>query len=392
MEFRLLDEHWRPAVMSLWDYCFEQRGDPFFEWYFSRYCRLPQVMGAVQAGQLKAMAHLNPYQIRLRGNAVPAAYFVGVATAPEARGQGLFRPLLAAALAELRRQGHGVTLLMPSAASFYRPYGFAYCYHQWQFDCSVDQLGQLVKRRPSMSWRPATLQDDPALARVYAKAMRHRHAYVVRTSDSWQTMLAALFAEGGAAFLAFDESNEPVASLWFTRQNRRLQVVELLAADATALDACLGLLHQHRSQAEQVSFRLPSDDLFYDRVPDAAWSIQLKPFMMGRIVDVERALRQCLPPAQQLAGASLTLEVSDPLAAWNSGVWRIAYEPALSIYRTADHTPEIKISVDALAQLCFGYYSAAQLQSKAVLTGEPAALRRLSDWLPPCENFINEFY
>ncbi len=391
MEFRLLDESWRPAVMALWDYCFEKRGDPFFEWYFSRYCRLPQVVGALEADQLKSMAHLNPYRIFLRGKELPVAYFVGVATAPEARGQGLFRPLLAASLQQLRRQGHGVALLMPSAASFYRPYGFAYCYHQWQFDCPVEQLGRLPKGKPALSWRRGTAEDCAAMAQVYARAMQQRHGYVVREAANWHSMLEALSAEGGCAFIASDESGEPAAYLWFTIQNRLLQVVELLATNLPALKNCLAFLHQHRSQADQISFRLPCDDLFYDCLPDASWSVRLKPFMMGRIVDVGHALRQCLPKEYQ-PGAALTLKVRDAVADWNDGCWRIAYEPCLSVSRVAEQAPDAAITIDALAQLCFGYYSVGQLQTKDGLSGEPKALRLLSTWLPSCDNFINEFY
>ena len=388
MEFRLLDETWRPAVMTLWDYCFEKRSEPFYEWYFSHYCRLSQVIGAVEDGQLLAMAHLNPYHIALRGRATPAAYFVGVATAPEVRGQGLFRPLLTQALRALREQGHGVTLLMPSAGGFYRPYGFAYCYHQWQFDCSLPQLGLLGSGKEPVRWRRGTADDWPAIAHVYAKAMKNRHGFVCRTETSWRSLLQALFAEGGHCFVASDEAGEAVAYIWFVQQGQTLQVVELMALGLPAQRACLAFLHQHRSQAEKITFRLPGDDLFYEQLPDDSYPVLLKPFMMGRIVDVVQALQRCLP-ATYTAGAALTIAVRDEVASWNNGCWRIAYTPNLSVTAAEAGAPDIVVSVDALVQLCFGCFAADQLLDKGVLTGSPEARRLLDQLLPVCRNFIN---
>ena len=38
MDFRLLNSAFLPQAAELWDYCFEKKGDPFYEWYFSEYC------------------------------------------------------------------------------------------------------------------------------------------------------------------------------------------------------------------------------------------------------------------------------------------------------------------------------------------------------------------
>ena len=38
MEFRLASAGDLPQVMGLWDYCFEKKEDPFFQWYFREYC------------------------------------------------------------------------------------------------------------------------------------------------------------------------------------------------------------------------------------------------------------------------------------------------------------------------------------------------------------------
>lgn len=391
MDFRMLDENWRADVMDLWDYCFEKKDDPFFQWYFSRYCRMTQVIGAVSDGRLLAMAHLNPYQLALRGKVIQTDYFVGVATNPEARGKGLFLPLLQHALGALREQGRGLTLLMPSSAGFYRPYGFAYCYHQWKIQCQLSQLAPLTLGKTSLSWKKGSVDDWLAFSQVYGKTMEHRHAYVCRNAINWQFILEALFAEGGYAFFAVNQAGEPAAYICFEIHADVLQVVEWLACDLSAQRACLAFLHQHRSQAGQVIFGLPEDDLLYEQIPDSSYSVSLNPFMMGRIVDVHQALQQCLP---ETAGSEmkLTLAVSDAIAPWNDGCWRISYNTGLTIEKVQTQTPEAKITIAALAQLCFGRYNTAQLAAKGEIEGRPDALRLLDRLLPVCCNYINEYY
>ena len=393
MEIRMLDEHWRPAVMSLWDYCFEKKGDPFFEWYFEHYCRLTQVIGAIEDEQLLAMAHLNPYQLVLRDKKTLVAYFVGVATTPEVRGRGLFRPLLQRALAHLRSQGHGVALLMPSAASFYRPYGFAFCYHQWKIKCPLTQLAPLAKGAAEVFWRRGEEKDWAAFASVYDQAMQNRNGFTHREEKDWRSLLTALYAEGGYAFIANNQAGAPAAYLWFEISGETLQVIEWLADDLPMQRACLAFVQQHRSQAEQVTLMLPEDDLLYEQLPDSSYSLSLAPFMMGRIVDVEQALRQCLPACCDGKNINFTLSVHDSVSEWNNGCWRIVGDQAAwRIERVRDKDADAVFSVGALAQLCFGRFNTQQLAAKGEVSGKKDVLALLDRLLPVCHNYINEYY
>ena len=75
-------------MADLWDYCFEKKGTPFYEWYFKEYAlKQNRILGGFQDGRLQTMLHLNPYVLRVRGKDWKVPYIVGVATDPVARGQ-----------------------------------------------------------------------------------------------------------------------------------------------------------------------------------------------------------------------------------------------------------------------------------------------------------------
>lgn len=141
MDFRLLNSAFLPQAAELWDYCFEKKGDPFYEWYFSEYClKQNSVIGGFDGDKLACMLHLNPYAITLRGQTLRLPYIVGVATAPEYRGQHLTRPLLETAFTVLRAQGAAFALLMPINPAIYKPYGFDYCYYRHYYQMPLAEL------------------------------------------------------------------------------------------------------------------------------------------------------------------------------------------------------------------------------------------------------------
>ena len=124
MIYRVVNEERMPEVADLWAYCFEKKEDPFFQYYFKEYCGKDNMVigGFDKIGErevLRTMLHLNPYMLRIRGEEQIVPYIVGVATAPEARGQHLFAPLLETAFEVLRSQGFSFVTLMPIFAGIY---------------------------------------------------------------------------------------------------------------------------------------------------------------------------------------------------------------------------------------------------------------------------------
>ena len=106
MHFRLATESDRGLVESLWDYCFEHREDPFFQWYFNHFYRPENVLMGFEGDDMACLTHLNPYTLCLRGKAIDTSYIVGLATHPAARRSGVGGKLLTAALKEMKRRGH----------------------------------------------------------------------------------------------------------------------------------------------------------------------------------------------------------------------------------------------------------------------------------------------
>ena len=145
MIYRVLSKERMYQAEELWDYCFEKKTEPFFQYYFEQYCGKDNMVigGFDKVGEeetLRTMLHVNPYMLHLRGQEMLVPYLVGIATAPEARGQHLLRPLLETAFEVLRSQGFPFVTLMPISAGIYLPYEFAYCYYRHEYKMPLAKL------------------------------------------------------------------------------------------------------------------------------------------------------------------------------------------------------------------------------------------------------------
>lgn len=179
MDFRLASPEDRGLVESLWDYCFEHREDPFFQWYFNHFYQPENVLMGFQDDEMACLTHLNPYTLSLRGKAIDTSYIVGLATHPAARRGGIGGKLLTAALAEMKRRGHYVNILMPSKAGFYQPYGYELYCHQWKETLPLEALRPLTDRTVRYAFVNSSDQ-WPYLAAVYDGYTKGLSGYALR--------------------------------------------------------------------------------------------------------------------------------------------------------------------------------------------------------------------
>ncbi|MDE6432797.1 MAG: GNAT family N-acetyltransferase [Lachnospiraceae bacterium] len=91
-------------------------------------------------GDVCGMLHLNPYFCKVNGVEVLLHYVVGVATAKEARRQGVMRTLLSNALSGLYKAGEPFTYLMPADVRYYEPFDFVPICEKEEWKMSAEEI------------------------------------------------------------------------------------------------------------------------------------------------------------------------------------------------------------------------------------------------------------
>jgi predicted acetyltransferase len=289
----------------------------------------------------------------------------------------------------MKDRGQYASILMPSRAEFYYPHQWELCYHHYKYNVAMpDFAGVTVK---CGRFRPYQGQEDiDKLAAVYEKFLQNKHGYVVRSRENWQQLIDSYAVEEGYSYILEDDG-QPIGYILYTLQERKLTVREMAYISQQAQSSLFRFIYNHRSQADEVEWYAPLDDLTYFRLPDPKKNVTLYPFMTGRIVDVQKAMESLTCPSDAVYRFSLS--VIDPLAAWNNRCFAISIIDGKVTVEVLEHqTYDIQCTIGAFSQLFFGRLNAAELQYMGRLQGKEQTVKFLDKLFPKCCNYINEYF
>ena len=406
MIYRVVNEERMPQVEELWDYCFEKREEPFFKYYFGEYVgKNNMVIGGFEkvgtadengklGERLRTMVHVNPYMLRIRGEEQLTPYLVGVATAPEARGQHAFGPLLTTTFDVLRSEGFTFATLMPIYAGIYLPYEFAYCYYGLQYKMKLADVGRELAKAKGKELAVERMElSKELLAPLYAKLTSNYNGVPMRTDFQWQKLLTVHGLEGMQCAVVY-RAGEACGYMFYYLSEGCFTVHELLTDGADARNRLLQYAAMHQSSATDFSWLAPAWDKTYLGFADQALSPQLRPFMMARCLDARKALAQVVVPEGAQAG-SVVLLLTDKVIDRNNHLLKLEVgAEGLSVKSTID-VEEVTMDMGAFTQLYLGAFSATELFEAGRLrlkAGAEEKLSLLDKLFPKQRNFINEYF
>lgn len=406
MIYRVVNEERMPQVAELWDYCFEKRQEPFFQYYFQEYCgKNNMVIGGFekvgpvdengkQREKLRTMVHVNPYMLRIRGQERLTPYLVGVATAPEARGQHAFGPLLQTSFEVLRSEGFTFATLMPIYAGIYLPYEFAYCYFGLHYKMPLVDLArelagaagkELVVEREHLS--------KELLAPLYAKLTSQYNGVPVRTDFQWRKLLTVHGLEGMQCAVVYREG-EACGYMFYYISEGCFTVHELLTDGYDVRNRLLQYAAMHQSAAKEFSWIAPAWDKTYLGFADQSLAPQVHPFMMARCLDARKALSELAAPQGAVSG-DVVLLLTDKVIDRNNHLLKLYVDAGSVEVKSTIEQEEVIMDMGAFTQLYFGAFTATELWEAGrirVKAGTEEKLALLDSLFPKQRNFINEYF
>ena len=391
MAFKIVQSEEMDQVRDLWNYSFEKYDEPFFKWYFHYYCGQENTVvgGFNELGQMQNMLHLNPYLIKLRNKLWDMPYLVGVATAPEARGQHLFRPLLQYTCQLLNREDVPFVFLMPIEAGIYLPYEFSYCYYRHSYNWSLDQLKLPAAGRELQVVRKP-LNQAQELPGLYAELTASWNGVPVRDGAQWEKLLTVHQAEQVCCAIVY-KAGRPSGYLLYKLEQDTFHILELLAQDFPSRNRLLLYAAQHKSEAKRITWLAEPWDKTYLQLPQQAMSGSLQPFMMARCINAAQALLAHRPQEPFLA--SIVLELTDSLLEENN--WQLHCQVVMDHLELSQTKlpPDITMDMGAFTQIYFGTFTATELaEAGRIKVHNAAQLAALDKLFPKCRNYINEYF
>jgi predicted N-acetyltransferase YhbS len=306
------------------------------------------------------------------GRAVPCGGVAAVMVAPDQRGSGLARRMLAEAATAMRALDQPITALYPTTASLYRSVGYEIA--GWWGRRAV-AVADLPRPTDPVAWEPVEPSDAVILEVAAASVARH-DGWIMPPPRWWSAWAHRRTEKGSTSWTWLGRrAGEPVAFVSYNHKegaDRALFDIELnviLGVDGPALTEALAFLGANGTTGDRVLTTLPGALLARhvrqsSRIPtqeDWPW--------MVRILDVPGAI------AARGWPAGLDLEVDlritppthvpdDP----TGGDWvlRVADEAAAA---EPGGSGTVELAVTDLAALFSGHLDPAQLVAEGRLAG-----------------------
>ena len=276
----------------------------------------------------------------------------GVASLPEARGQGGIRDIFAALLPAWRENDVVFSILYPFSHIFYRKFGYELVQRTNCYKVPIESLKGFRCEHPV-----ELVTDAETLKDMYRDFGSRRNLCICRKDAQWGRVSKDPYKAkqytyriGDVAFVTFKPIDPEPGKDGYTAC-----CLDVAFRDAASLRSLFGFLYALRAQYSEVTIDLPASVPLMYMIPEC-YDVNLRVCAKGmaRIVNVPRALELMRYP--KTSGA-FTVQVTDGSLPVNSGCYLVHYAggDAISV-ELADscEDPDLAVSVQVLTQLVLG--------------------------------------
>ena len=350
-------------IRKIWTYCFNE-GESVENCYFDNKYRAKNTVVAELEGDVVASIHLNQHTIKLGTKEEKVSYVVGVSTLPEARGKGMMKSMMNLSFEEMYNRGQNVSILMPIDFRLYRRFGFENCYDMIEHRINIEDLSAF---RIERDFKRAKESDIDTLIDIYNKSNKRLNGYTVRGKCRYENMFKEVEADGGHIYICSDKDDVYDGYVIYAINEGKFFVREVYFSNTKALKSILAFIYNHNTQCDKVVIM---EDVRNTvgcilKNPKTSESL-LKPFMMGRVVNLENCFKNLadyLKPEVVYSDSVdekefVVISIKDDYINQNTGKYILSFEGNLyscDKFEYDEEKSDIVLNINQISQLIFGY-------------------------------------
>lgn len=284
----------KTKIEELWRYSFNDTED-FIHYYFDNRYKAENTI-VYKDEKVKAALQMNPYKLGINGETEPVSYIIGISVFPEHRGKGLTTELLKSSLTEEYNKGHSVSLLMPINTPLYTRYGYQNCINLYSYNISLSDIEFKKTDHTVRRLSDTSSEDFIALTKIYDDKSQEWDIYLRKDEGYFIELYKETKSESGEIFIVYNEKSEPKGYMVFYPKFEPMEtgfVREMIALDKDALNCLFNTVKSHFTQIKKIVVYQPAVNpisAYFDY--NNKIDIQIKPFMMARIVNVKKVIEK----------------------------------------------------------------------------------------------------
>ncbi|WP_142333815.1 GNAT family N-acetyltransferase [Bacillus cereus] len=343
-----------------------------------------EIYGIMEGEDLAAKIHLIPFHIYIGKEKFKMGGVAGVATYPEYRRSGYVKELLQHSLQTMKKDGYTVSMLHPFAVSFYRKYGWELCANL--VTCHMIKSDLVMKKQVNGTVKRFNKENHPEeVEKLYEVFAERFSGMLVREKNWW---LQAVYDDLTLA-IYYDENKRAAGYMLYKIENYKMTVEEFVPLHNEARNGLWNFICQHDSMIKELEMTVSENEPLLYSLQEPRVKTEIKPYFMGRIVDVEQFLKQYELNWNNVQ-QEVILHITDAFAPWNNVTVRLANHEITIVEETTEKG--IKLDINALSAIMFGYKRPLELNELELISGSDEAIRSIENLVPVRKPFIYDFF
>lgn len=344
-----------------------------------------EIYGIMEGEDLAAKLHLIPFHIYIGKEKFKMGGVAGVATYPEYRRSGYVKELLQHSLQTMKKDGYTVSMLHPFAVPFYRKYGWELCANL--LVCQMTKSDLVMKKQVNGTVKRFNKENHPEeVEKLYETFAKCFSGMLVRDEKWW---LQAVYDDLTVA-IYYDENKTAAGYMLYKIENSKMTVEEFVPLHNEARNGLWNFICQHDSMIKELEMTISENEPLLYTLQEPRVKAEIKPYFMGRIVDVEQFLKQYELNWNNVQ-QEVILHITDSFAPWNNVSVRLANHE-ITIMKEETIDKGIKLDINALSTIMFGYKRPLELNELEFITGSEEEIQAFENIVPVRKAFIYDFF
>lgn len=381
---RLKEDKFREAL-RLSEYAFQYKvEEERMQQQLTRMKESHEVYGIMEGNDLAAKLHLIPFHIYIGKEKFKMGGVAGVATYPEYRRSGYVKELLQHSLQTMKKDGYTVSMLHPFAVTFYRKYGWELCANL--LVCHLTKSDLVMKKQVNGTVKRFNKENHPEEVEKLYETFAERFSGMLVRNEKW--WLQAVYEDLTLA-IYYDENKTAAGYMLYKIEKSKMTVEEFVPLHNEARNGLWNFICQHDSMIKELEMTVSENEQLLYTLQEPRVKTEIKPYFMGRIVDVEHFLKQYELNWNNVQ-QEVILHITDSFAPWNNVSVRLANYEITIIEETMDKG--IKLDINALSTILLGYKRPLELNELELISGSEEEIRAFANVVPVHKPFIYDFF
>ena len=379
----------KESIKDIWKYCFAGESEEYYDYYFDNKFKAENTIVVSDGENAVASIQINQYKLNLNNKEEDISYVVGVSTMPEVRGKGVMKEMMGFLLNDMYERGQNVSILMPVDFRLYRKYGYENCYDILEHRIQVDELSGF---KINADFRRAKDSDIEKLNEIYVYSNKGLNGYVKRDRDRLENMFREAKTDGSNIYIAENEDGERMGYMYYSISGGVFYVREIYFKSVNTLKSILAFIYNHNTQCKDVVIMEDIRNRIGSIIKNPKHTeCVLKPFMMGRVINVKGALEGLNTDGLK---NNISISVDDEYIVENKANYKLSKSNGKLSVDKEEYDVEksdVSLNINQFTQLVFSYKDIKDISEIYDIEIKKDKMEVLEDIFRVRKNHINEY-